>query len=172
VAELSAPFPEMASPLRRFLESSGMLQEALEDLVNRTGQRTVVLWVDDAHLLSTSADDTLRMLQDEFKKKEIRLIVLLVGLPSVRRLNEKRVSFSGDITRILRSFDVDEFQLHGLRSAIDIQHSLEAFDNTCYPSGSNWSYTRFFLPQAYQNGLRLSEHAAVLWRVRGWETCY
>lgn len=147
------------------LDGSNTLQEYLQEFSNRTGQRSIVLWVDDAHLLTTPADDTLRMVKDELENVEIRLTVLLVGLASVRRLHEKRVSFSGDITRIIPSLHVEEFELRGLRSAIDIEHSLDGFDKTCFPSGSNWSFTRFFLPQAYQNGLRLYKHAAVLWRV-------
>ncbi len=158
-----SPDGEPAAPIS--LDSSGMLRTALVDFVNRTGQPTIVLWVDEAHLLSTSADDTLRRLKDELENVEIRLVIILVGQPSVSRLNEKRVSFSDDITRIVPSQHVDEFALRGLRSVSDIEHSLDAFDTICFPRGSGWSYTRFFLPDAFKDGLRLKKHASALWRV-------
>lgn len=139
--------------------------EPLRELASRMGMRTIMLWIDESHLLHTGQDDTLRRLQNELAKAAIRLIILLVGHPAVRGLNEKRVSFADETPRIIPAVRAEEFQLHGLRSPTDIEYCLAAFDNECFPISSDWSYTRFFLPRAYFHGLRLAAHADDLWRI-------
>lgn len=151
------------------INDSGTLQKYLQELVNQTGQRSIVLWLDDAHLLNTTTDDSLRMLQSRLEKVQIRLIIILVGLPGIRKLNE-RVSFSDGTATIIPAPPINDFELHGLRTALDVEYSLGAFDNTFYPSGTSWSFTRFFFPLAHLNGFRLKEHAEVLWRVFSEET--
>ena len=37
------------------------------------------------------------------------------------------------------------------------------YDQTAYPEGSQWSFTRYYLPQAFEAGYRLVSDAAVLW---------
>ncbi|QYF93120.1 AAA family ATPase [Massilia sp. PAMC28688] len=117
-----------------FIKNGGMLQKSLEDFADRTGQRTIVLWIDDAHFLTTSADDKLRRVKDELKNKAIRLFVFLVEQGSVHGLNEKLASFSSEIAPT--SIAVDEFQFSGLHSVSDIETSLDAFDETLFPIGS------------------------------------
>lgn len=140
-------------------------QEPLQELATRMGKRTILLWIDESHLLHPVQDDVLRRLQDELEEAEIRLITLLVGQPGVRKLNEKRVSRAIDTPRIIPAVRAEEFELHGLRSATEIEYCLRAFDYICFPSNSDWSYTRFFLPHAYLHGLRLAAHADVLWQI-------
>lgn len=169
---LSAQFPEVgfaempASSVlsalgrdRSFLEKHGM------ELVLRTRQRSVVLWIDESHLLNPPAENGLRRLQDQLKELEIRLLTVLLGHPRVRIMNQKRVSYASDFPTFLSSVPTEEFELHGIRSATEIEHCLKTFDNDCFPNDSGWSYTRFFLPRAYLNGLRLAAHAGDLWKV-------
>lgn len=141
------------------------LEDRIQGFVNRTGQRTIVLWIDDSHLLDAVTDDSLRRLQDKLGEVDTRLICLLVGHPAARGLNEKRVSFTEDIRRIVPAVDAEEFELRGMLSPNDIEYCLTAFDNNCFPSGSDWPYTRFFLPIAYLAGLRLAASARTLWDI-------
>lgn len=42
-----------------------------------------------------------------------------------------------------------------------LKEILKTFDEgTEYPEGSGWSYTRFFLPQAFEQGFRLQTYAS------------
>ena len=40
---------------------------------------------------------------------------------------------------------------------------LNAYDQGEYPEGSGWCYTRFYVPQAYDAGLRMFDSAGALW---------
>ncbi|EET04332.1 hypothetical protein [Burkholderia pseudomallei] len=50
----------------------------------------------------------------------------------------------------------------GSRSAKDT--CLGGYDQTAYPETSDWSFTRIYLPQAFNAGYRLLDDAGELWR--------
>lgn len=169
--DLSAQFPHVGFAEMHARAIGGVhgrerlfLEKHVMELIERAGQRSVVLWIDESQLLDSAMENMLRNLQDRLKENEIRVLTVLVGHPRVRTLNQKRVSYASDFPTIVPSVPTEEFELHGLRSMTEIEHCLKAFDNDCFPSGSDWTYTRFFLPQAYQNGLRLAAHAGDLWQ--------
>lgn len=169
---LSTRFPEVgfvempaSSVLGAHERDRSFLEKHVMELVLRTGQRSVVLWIDDSQLLDSPAENSLRRLQDQLKESEIRLLTVLLGHPRVRIMNQKRVSYASDFPTFVPGVPTEEFELHGIRSATEIEHCLKTFDNDCFPTESGWSYTRFFLPRAYLNGLRLAAHAGDLWQV-------
>lgn len=169
---LSAQFPEVgfvemcAGSVRgAHGRDRASLEKHVMELVLRTGQRSVILWIDDSQLLDPPTEISFRRLQDQVKGSEIQLLTVLLGHPRVRILNQKRVSYASDFPTFVPSLPTEEFELHGIRSATEIEHCLKTFDNDCFPSDSGWSYTRFFLPRAYLNGLRLAAHAGELWQV-------
>lgn len=169
---LSTQFPEVGfveMPAGSVLGAHGrdrsFLEKHVMELVLRTGQRSVVLWIDDSQLLDPPAENSLRRLQDQLKGSGIRLLTVLLGHPRVRILNQKWVPYASDSPAFVPSVPKEEFELHGIRSATELEHCLKTFDNDCFPSDSGWSYTRFSLPRAYLNGLRLAAHAGDLWQV-------
>ena len=58
---------------------------------------------------------------------------------------------------------VEELAFHGVRNVGDVATCLAGYDQTCFPRGSDWSFTRFYLPQAVGNGYHLGDDAALLW---------
>jgi len=169
---LSMQFPEVGfvemsagSVLGGHGRDRSFLEKHVMELVLRTGQRSVVLWIDDSQLLNPPAENTLRRLQDQLRELEIRLLTVLLGHPRVRIMNQEPVSYAGDFPTFVPSVPTEEFELNGIQSATEIEHCLKTFDNDCFPSDSGWSYTRFFQPRAYLNGLRLAAHADDLWQV-------
>ncbi len=40
---------------------------------------------------------------------------------------------------------------------------MNGYDQTCYPRASEWSFTRFYLPQAVAGGYRLVNDSGLLW---------
>jgi len=59
---------------------------------------------------------------------------------------------------------VDELAFYGTRNAQDAATCLHGYDQTAYPEGSQWSFTRFYVPQAFEAGYRLTKDADALWR--------
>jgi len=41
---------------------------------------------------------------------------------------------------------VEELAFHGIRNAEDVATCLNGYDQTAYPEGSQWSFTRYYMP--------------------------
>jgi hypothetical protein len=66
--------------------------------------------------------------------------------------------------RIVARLMVDELAFYGTRNAQDAATCLHGYDQTAYPEGGQWSFTRFYVPQAFEAGYRLTKDADALWR--------
>jgi hypothetical protein len=66
-------------------------------------------------------------------------------------------------TQIVARLMVEELAFHGIRNAEDVATCLNGYDQTAYPEGSQWSFTRYYLPQSFEAGYRLVSDAAVMW---------
>lgn len=137
------------------------LTERIKELVDRSGHNWFVMFADEAQRLDVMEYEWLRDLHDELERRGIRMITLLVGQPTL--LHRKSAFLLGGETQIVARFMIDELQFHGLRSAEDFATCLAGYDVAKFPERSDWCYTRFFLPAAYSNGLRLVDYAAMLW---------
>lgn len=51
----------------------------------------------------------------------------------------------------------------GKLTADDLATCLAGYDAACYPEASDWPYTRFFFPNAYDDGLRMVDQPAAIW---------
>jgi hypothetical protein len=59
---------------------------------------------------------------------------------------------------------VEELAFYGIRNAEDVATCLNGYDQSAYPEGSRWSFTRFYIPQAFDAGYRLVNDAGALWQ--------
>jgi hypothetical protein len=59
---------------------------------------------------------------------------------------------------------VEELAFSGIRNAEDVATCLNGYDQTAYPERTPWSFTRFYVPQAFDAGYRLTADAAALWQ--------
>ncbi|SAL01722.1 hypothetical protein AWB81_06097 [Caballeronia arationis] len=66
-------------------------------------------------------------------------------------------------TQIVARLMVEELAFYGIRNAEDVATCLNGYDQTAYPESSEWSFTRFYIPQAFDAGYRLVSDADVLW---------
>ncbi|WP_229452179.1 hypothetical protein [Massilia niastensis] len=80
------------------------------------------------------------------------------------RLCEQRALFqeSGD-TQIVKRFMVETLRFRGVCSALDAATCLRSYDEHEYPAASGWSFTRYYLPYAFETGLRLEQCAHPVW---------
>jgi len=66
-------------------------------------------------------------------------------------------------TQIVARLMVEELAFFGIRNAKDVATCLAGYDQTTFPRGTNWSFTRFYLPEAVDHGYRLLDDAQCLW---------
>lgn len=137
------------------------LNERIQELVERSGHNWMVLFADEAQRLDIIEYEWLRDVHDELERRGIRMITLLIGQPQL--LNQKSSFRMSKQTQIVSRFMIDEMRFRGLLSAEDLATCLAGYDEACFPESSKWSYTRFFLPAAYGDGLRLVDQATTLW---------
>lgn len=146
----------------------GDLEERLANFFIVRGLKTtlkqVVLFVDEAQYLSEAEFHTLCNLQNSADDESIRLSVIAVG---THQLQQQRQTFimSHNIHLSAR-FLAHRARFRGIRSDAELAHVLRGYDAmTDWPEGSNTPYTKYFFPQAYQNGFRLADFAISLWNI-------
>ncbi len=137
------------------------LNDRIKELVDRSGHNWFVMFADEAQRLDVIQYEWLRDVHDDLERIGIRMITLLVGQPSL--LNRKSSFMQAGEAQIVTRFMIDELQFHALRSAEDFATCLAGYDVACFPEGSGWTYTQFFLPAAYSSGFRLVKYASMLW---------
>lgn len=150
--------PDSGTALQRRLR----LYHKLGELVARASGNTLVVFVDEAQRLELEHYEWLRDVQDELGRRGIRMFVFLVGQPG---LLNRRSAFTQnvDTSQIVSRFMIDEMRFAGLSASSDLKMSLAAYDTSIFPEDSGWTYTRFFLPRAFDDGFRLGAQQQILW---------
>lgn len=151
------PAAESGSIIRK----RARLTDKIKELVDRTRYNLVIAFADEAQRLDIIEYEWLRDVHDELERAGIRMITLLVGQPQL--LNQKNAFRAGKQTQIVSRFMIDEMRFRGIQSADDLAACLAGYDAACYPEASEWSYTRFFFPNAYDEGLRMVDQASTIW---------
>ncbi|WP_208648182.1 ATP-binding protein [Paraburkholderia caledonica] len=138
------------------------LYNRLAEMVERASGKSLIVFVDEAQRLELEHYEWLRDVQDEMERRGVRMYTFLVGQPGI--LNRK-TSFrqSIDTSQIVSRFMIEEMRFEGFRSAADLEVSLSAYDESVFPDGSDWTFTRFFLQRAYDAGFRLGRQNELLW---------
>jgi hypothetical protein len=137
------------------------LKFKLIETVERSGNNLLLIFVDEAQRMDVDEYEWLRDVYDELDGAGIRVLVFLIGQPSL--LNQKNAFRQSQQTQIVGRFMTHEVQFRGLLSADDVATCLAGYDEACYPERSDWTYTRFFYPQAWSEGFRLVTQASTVW---------
>ncbi|WEN42513.1 hypothetical protein CKCBHOJB_02108 [Thauera sp. GDN1] len=137
------------------------LVERVSELVERSRYNLVIAFADEAQRLDIIEYEWLRDVHDELERAGIRMITLLVGQPQL--INQKNAFREARQTQIVARFMIDEMPFRGIQSPDDLATCLAGYDEACYPFSSDWTYTRFFFPYAFSDGLRLVDQTEALW---------
>ncbi len=139
----------------------GRLVHKLRQVADQRGDDRVVLFIDEAQNLREIEYEWLRDVHDELENHELRLFTFLVG--QTQLLAQKSVLQAQDKDQIVARFMVEELAFKGIACGGECAAVMAAYDHGEFPAASGWSYTRFYVPQAYSAGLRLGESGALLW---------
>ncbi|MBP1991191.1 ATP-binding protein [Paenibacillus eucommiae] len=154
-------FKELLTDFNHAFASNGKATEKRERIVNlfiergeRSGQRRVVLFLDEADRLSSLHYDWLMDIYNRVDNAEISMTVISVGQLALQQL---RSSFAfQQKAQIIGRFMVNEHQYRGMTSANEIKACLHGYDTAEFPDNSKCSYTKFFYPEAFERGERFS----------------
>lgn len=125
--------------------------------------RHVVLMIDEMQLLSEGDFNTLLTLSNKLEEQGITLTSIGFAQPQILHV---RSSFKvANKEQLISRFLVEPVPFDGCGSKEDLMAILQAYDNdTQFPPDSDWTYTRFFFPDAYDRGFRLSESCDDIWQ--------
>ncbi|MFM0007979.1 ATP-binding protein [Paraburkholderia dipogonis] len=133
----------------------------IREAAARAGSGTVLLFCDEAQRYNENEYEWLRDVHDALDRQQIRLFTFLVGQQEL--LAQKNALQMAGKTQIVARLMVEELAFYGIRNAEDVATCLNGYDQTAYPEGTTWSFTRFYVPEAFDAGYRLVSDAAVLW---------
>lgn len=140
------------------------LLEYLFERLDESWQRRIIIFIDDAHRLHREHYEWLMDISNEIEAHNGKLTIILVGQPELE--HQREVFIRAKQLQLIGRFMVQSAEFHGLRSASEMIYCLEKYDNmdsAQYPEGSGYSYTRFYLPEAFDAGWRLANIGALLW---------
>lgn len=136
------------------------LTQKMVEAARKSKRDFIVLFLDEAQCLQLDEYQWLRDIYNDLMNEGVCLVTFLVGQHQL--VSMKTTFQKAGQTQIIGRFMTDEMQFSGLVSAEDFATCLHAYDNAAFPENSDWTYTRFFFPIAYQCGLRLEHSAALL----------
>lgn len=134
------------------------------DRVQHVKEYRYLLFIDEAQWLDPVQMRYLMDLHNLLKRKQVRLITILVGQPEIMELKDS-LRQAGQ-NHFLGRFMTDVHRFDGMESASDLKELCLSFDDRSeYPEGSSVSFTAYFVPQAWEGGWRLAEQVPLVWRV-------
>lgn len=140
------------------------LVEFLALRADESGQHRVMLIFDEAQILQERHYVWLISVHNQLDRRGINLIVLLVGQHQLLKIRTRYIA--DEKHQIVGRFMVHVREFHGVRSADELKTCLHSYDEESqYPVGSGWSFTRFYLTDWFADGGRLSSLAQDFWSV-------
>ena len=153
------PDPETGTNSAKRIRLISKIKEAC----SKNGSGTVALFCDEAQRYDENEYEWLRDVHDHLDRLQIRLYTFLVGqqeLLSIKTALQKTLR-----TQIVARLMVEELSFFGIRDAEDVATCLNGFEATAVPRGSDWPFTRFYMPQAFDHKYRLSDESQLLWQM-------
>lgn len=135
-----------------------LINLALEENKNRK----ILLFIDEADSLEKTEYQSLKDINNQLALANIGMTTILIGTED---LISQRNLFSGKKeTQIIRRFMQKTHVFYGIRTKKELQEILGAYDyGMKFPEESNWSYTRYFFPKSFENGILLSHETETLY---------
>ena len=115
----------------------------------------------EAHRYGENEYESLRDVHDDLARINLLLFTFLIGQEELHAV--KTAFQQARKTQMVAQLMVEKLRFHGLRDPADTATCLDRYDTTCFPRGTNWSFTRFFIPNAVRPVFQLANDAQLLW---------
>lgn len=135
----------------------------MADAASNDPRKLFILFLDEASRMLPSHYDWIKDIYNDLMLHGVTLLPILVGQ---RLLLEQKISFlktGEEGEAIVNRFMLYEHPFRGINEKEDFVTCLSYYDSAVYPEGTEWTYTRFFLPEAFAAGFRLETYGDMLW---------
>ncbi|WP_047602719.1 ATP-binding protein [Pseudomonas putida] len=135
----------------------------MEQAARKDSRQVFILFIDEAQRLQQQHFDWVKDIYNDLRLKGVTLLPILVGQQQLLDQKEAFLKTGVEGEAIVNRFMLYEHPFRGIREKEDFATCLGFFDSTPYPANSTWTFTKFFVPQAYDNGFRLALVKDILW---------
>lgn len=128
----------------------------------RAGNHLVLL-IDEQQLLCEADYRLLLVIHNRLELKKISMTTLGFGQPQI--LTTITALSSMHSYNLIARFLSEPIIFDGCQNENELEVILVAYDEEKrFPENTDWTYTRFFLPEAYAAGFRLKTYAPNIWK--------
>lgn len=121
-----------------------------------------ILIIDEAHLLDQTDMQRLVVFHNALASRGVKMTTLSFAQPEI--MYRRTALMAARHLQIIARFLSEPVRFEGCSCVEYLRALLRSFDqHSDYPEGSGWSYTRFFVPEAFLAGFRLEEFAQSIW---------
>lgn len=151
----------LASQTKSAMLFATALTDVELEVIKKKGRQFVFI-IDEAQTLSEMDFQQLVAFHNALALKKIKMTTVSFAQPEI--LSRRSAFAATKSHQIIARFLSEPIQFEGLSSPAQFKDLLVMYDEeTDYPEGSGWSYTRFFLPRAFANGFRLTTYSRLIW---------
>ncbi len=151
-------FPKSA----RFKDLQTQLITLIQAKLSEKKGQQFILMIDEMHKLSTNELDMLSTIHNRLQSFKIWMTTLGFAQPEIMNLRAglQTTGYQYLIARFLS----EPIPFDGCLSKSDLEKILNAYDEKLFfPEDSECSFTNFFLPMAFEKGLRLESFSKEIW---------
>ncbi|PFH91405.1 ATP-binding protein [Bacillus sp. AFS088145] len=126
--------------------------------------KRIILIIDDAQRLMELHYEWLMDIYNELDRVGIDLTAILVGQVELKFTRDDFLT-EGKM-QIVGRFMSHEYVFTGITCKEDLHQCLLGYDEyATYPVNDPWPFTRYFFPNLYDNGFRLSSMTSDIWEI-------
>lgn len=130
------------------------LTNFLLEQADLSGQTRIIMFFDDAQRLFELQYGWLMDIYNELDLNGISLTALLIGQEELRF--QRSAFIKTKKSQIVGRFMVHEYEFSGVKTVKELKTCLSCYDKYSeYPAESGWSFTRYFMPDAFKHGFKL-----------------
>lgn len=130
--------------------------------VNARAGKQFVLLIDEMQMLSEADLRLLLVLHNRLEMSDIAMTTIGFAQPEI--LETRSALLITKSFNLIARFLSEPIPFDGCAGREDLATILVAYDEEKrFPEDSTWTYTRFFLPAAYEAGFRLKHYAPIIW---------
>lgn len=139
-----------------------LMTHILTQCLQKKGLQFVLL-IDEMQNLSEADYYLLLAIHNRLEKQNIKMTTIGFAQPEI--LEVRTALLATRSLHLIARFLSEPIPFDGCSTEQDLSFILKAYDEVeFYPLDSDISFTRFFLPEAFDNGLRLTTYASKIWK--------
>ena len=130
--------------------------------VSAKAGRQVILLIDELQMLSEADLRILLVIHNRLEMADIAMTTIGFAQPEI--LERRSALITSKAFNLIARFLSEPIPFDGCGGRDDLSKILLAIDDEKrYPEDTDWTYTRFFLPEAFDAGFRLKTYADLIW---------